>query len=156
MKTLSSLWTRANGRKIGLGWAVLVAWPLLSALAGLGLWLFICRLCNQAEMETWARYAGSLQAGAWFEKGHRRLLELSPEPSVTFTGKTDGPFEIWTWTQHRSSPLLSVQTDDAAFVEAFNDAMRRHWKNETEARAGDLTNPNQPRSPENHPQAPPP
>jgi len=80
-------------------------------------------------METWASYAGGLQARVWFQEGRYRLLELSQVEKVEFTGRTNGPFEIWTWTHYTNYPWLTVQTADQEFVDAFNRRMRQLWEN---------------------------
>jgi hypothetical protein len=79
------------------------------------------------SMETWASYAGKLQARVWFQEGHHRLLEISSEDKSQFTGRTDGPFEIWTWTHYTNTPSLTVQTADKEFVDSFNLRMRQLW-----------------------------
>ena len=78
-------------------------------------------------MEVWASHAGKLQARIWFEEEHYRLLELSAEGNLEFTGRSDGPFEIWTWRHYENPPSLSVETADEHFVDGLNSRMRRLW-----------------------------
>jgi hypothetical protein len=135
MKRLSIRWARINERKVGLGWVTLTGCFVISALVGVSMWFFTYRLCTRMSMETWARYAGALQASVWSQQGRHRLLELSPEEPLKFTGRTEGPFEIWTWRAPSGDSSLTVQTDDAVFVDAFNVRMRQLWK-ETSRRTG--------------------
>jgi len=127
MNPLSTLWLRAKERKLGLGWIV-VTWLSLSLAFGIGMWFFVYRMATQMSMETWASCAGGLQAKVWFQEGHYRLLEMSPSDKLEFTGRTNGPFEIWTWTHYTNTPSLTVQTADQKFVDAFNRRMRQLWE----------------------------
>jgi hypothetical protein len=61
------------------------------------------RFVVQMKMETWADMAGHYQAKVFFDEGRYRLLELHPIIKIDaenfgskFTGKSEGPFEIWT------------------------------------------------------------
>ncbi|HOK78249.1 MAG TPA: hypothetical protein PLW35_11085, partial [Verrucomicrobiota bacterium] len=90
---------------------------------------YFYRMCTQMSMETWASYAGGLQATVWFQQGRYRLLELSSSDKTEFTGRTNGPFEIWTWPNSATNPMLTVTTADKAFVDAFNRRMRQLVKN---------------------------
>jgi hypothetical protein len=113
-------------RKIKWGWFI-TCWFFFSTALGIGIWFFAYRLSTEAEMDTWASYAGKLQAGVWFQEGHYRLLELAPDERSQFTGRTNGPFEIWTWTHYTNSSLLSVPMADQWFIEAFNSRMQQLW-----------------------------
>jgi hypothetical protein len=93
-----------------------------------GLWFFGYKVSTQLSMEGWASYAGRLQARVLFQEGHYRLLELSPSEEWEFTGKTNGPFEIWTWRHSTNDAWLTVQTADAEFVHAFNQRMKQMWE----------------------------
>lgn len=99
----------------------------LSAAVGIGMWFYAYRMCTQMSMETWASYAGKLQARAWFQEGRYRILELSSAEQSQFTGRTNGPFEVWTWTHYTNTPSLTVQTADLTFIDAFNSRMRELW-----------------------------
>jgi hypothetical protein len=99
----------------------------LSVAVGVSIWFYTYRISTQISMETWASYVGKLQARVWFQEGHYRLLELSPDDKSHFTGRTDGPFEIWTWTHYTNTPSLTVQSADKEFVGAFNSRMRQLW-----------------------------
>jgi hypothetical protein len=127
MNPLSTLWRRAKERKLGIA-LFLVTWLSLSLAFGISMWFFVYRLATRMTMETWATYAGGLQARVWFQEGHHRLLELSPSEKVEFTGKTNGPFEVWTWTHYTNNPWLTVQTADQEFVDAFNRRMKQLWE----------------------------
>ena len=99
------------------GW---VLWPVVLSL------LFVSyRITSQMSMETWAEYAGKLQARVWFQEGKYRVLELSPDEKSQFTGKKDGDFEIWTWTHYTNSSWMVARSADRQFVEAFNQRMRQ-------------------------------
>lgn len=126
MNPLGAFWCRLKDRKPGFGW-VLVACLALSLAFGVSLWFYVYRISTEMSMETWARYAGKLQARVWFQEGHYRLLELSSDERSQFTGKTNGPFEIWTWTHYTNAPSLTVQTVDKEFVDALNLRMRQLW-----------------------------
>lgn len=136
-----------NGMKPALArlpCAIAVAMSLSLAF-GIGIWFFAYRLTTRMSMETWARYAGGLQARVWFEEEHYRLLELSSSEKMEFTGRTNGPFEIWTWTHYTNNPSLTVQTADQKFVDAFNRRMRQLWENrQREAELGGATNGSKP------------
>ncbi len=94
---------------------------------GVSIWFYAYRLTTQSSMETWASYAGKLQARVWFQEGRYRLLELSSDDKPQFTGRTNGPFEVWTWTHYTNAPSLTGQTADRQFVEAFNSRMKQLW-----------------------------
>jgi hypothetical protein len=80
------------------------------------------------SMETWASYAGKLQARIWFQEGRYRMLELSSTDRSEFTGRKDGPFEIWTWPGNTNEPTpLFVPRADQDFVDAVNDTMKDMW-----------------------------
>jgi len=127
MSPLGTWWMRLKERHFGFTW-MLVSWLLLCVTVGLGIWFYAYRLSTQMSTETWARYAGGLQARVWFQEGRYRLLELSSANESRFTGKTDGPFEIWTWTHYTNTPPLTVTTDNHEFVAAFNSRMRQLWE----------------------------
>ena len=119
MNPLGTFWLRLKERKLGFGWVV-VTWLALSVAIGVSIWFYAYKISTQMSMKTWASYAGKLQARVWFQEGRYRLLELSADEKSQFTGRTDGPFEIWTWTHYTSTPSLTVQTADKEFVGAFN------------------------------------
>jgi hypothetical protein len=98
------------------GWVV---WPIVLLLL-----VVPYRLSNQIYLETWASYAGKLQARVWFQEGHVHLLELSPDTKTEFTGRKDGQFEIWTWPHYTNSSWMVASDADREFVGAFNQRMR--------------------------------
>ncbi len=100
-----------------VGW---IAWPVLLLIL-----LITYRLTNQTYLQSWATYAGELQAKVWFQEGHLRLLELSSNPKLEFSGRKDGPFEIWTWKQYPNPNWLLADPADPEFVTAFNLRMRQ-------------------------------
>lgn len=124
----SVFWLKVKARKRELGWGIIVTVALSVAL-GVSSQFYFYRMCTQMSMETWASYAGGLQATVWFQQGRYRLLELSSSDKAEFTGRTNGLFEIWTWPQSGSDPMLTVSTADKAFVDAFNRRMRQLVKN---------------------------
>ncbi len=126
MNPLSTFWMRAKERKVGLGWIVL-SWLALSVALGVSIWFYAYKISMQISMATWASYAGKLQASVWFQDGRYRILELSSDDKSQFTGRIDGPFEIWTWTHYTDTPSFTVQTADETFVETFNSQMRQLW-----------------------------
>ena len=80
---------------------------------------------SRSRLETWADYAGKLQAKVWFQENHYRLLELSPNNKIEFTGRKDGQLEIWTWTDYTNSSWFEAGDPDRMFVQAFNQTMRQ-------------------------------
>jgi hypothetical protein len=113
------------------------AWTLTTRLAIIG-WVFLpvfflvffipYRIMSISRLETWADYAGKLQAKVWFQESHYRLLELSPNGKTEFTGRKDGEFEIWTWTYYTNSSWIDPGNQDLTFVEAFNKKMKQLWE----------------------------
>ena len=102
-----------------LGW---VGWPTFLAI------FFIAyRITSEMSMETWARYAGKLQATVWFQENRYRLLELSPDGPSKFTGRKDGEFEIWTSTHYANPSWFTADNQDREYVDAFNRRMRHLW-----------------------------
>jgi hypothetical protein len=107
-----------------LGW---VGWPILLLIFFLSF-----RTTNRLYLATWANYAGQLQAKAWFDEGHYRLLMVSPDNKTQFTGRKNGPFEIWTWTHYTHFSWVVANDTDREFVTAFNQRMKQltdeKWK----------------------------
>jgi hypothetical protein len=126
MNPLQTFWMRAKELRFGLGWIV-ASWWALSVAIGVSIWFYAYKISTQMSMEAWASYAGKLQARVWFQEGRYRLLELTSDEKSQSTGRTDGPFEIWTWTHYTNAPSLTVQTADKEFVDAFNSRMRQLW-----------------------------
>lgn len=85
---------------------------------------FASRISSEMETESWARHAGRLQANKWFKDGQYRLLELSPDERLHFTGRMEGPFEIWNWTKYEKAAWWQCEPKDGQFVEAFNKRMK--------------------------------
>jgi hypothetical protein len=107
-----------------LGW---VGWPII-----LLVFFMSYRATNRLYLETWAGYAGQLQARVWFQEGHYRLLKVSPDAKAVFTGQKIGPFEVWTWTHYTHCSWLVANDTDGEFVAAFNKQMKQlaeeKWK----------------------------
>lgn len=72
----------------------------------------------------WAAYAGKLQAQSWRADGKLRILELSQNETLMFTGRKSGEFEIWAWPHKAKTNWLEADNADAAFVAAFNRSMK--------------------------------
>lgn len=97
-----------------------IALPLLFAM------VFIpFRIASQSSLETWASYAGKLQARVWFQEGHHRLLVLTPNSKSEFTGRKDGQYEVWSWGHYTNTSWLTVGDPDRQFINAFNERMRQ-------------------------------
>jgi hypothetical protein len=111
-------------------------------------WLFVAfilfalvfmpyRMITQMRMETWASYAGGLQARVWFQENHYRLLELTSitnlDFSPKFTGKNEGAFEIWTHPVYKDTNSnflwiwMNKDDSDQKFVESFNRRRKQLW-----------------------------
>jgi hypothetical protein len=110
---------------------------LLGALAGLPT-IQSYRIITQMRMDTWAEMAGDFQARDLFRTGNCRLLELYPiskfdtgHISSTFTGKKEGPFEIWTRPAYINTKSvlgwLAKDAGDEKYVESFNRSMKQLW-----------------------------
>jgi hypothetical protein len=83
---------------------------------------------SRSEAETWASYAGGLQAKEWFAEGKYRLLEIS-EDDMHFTGRHEGEFEIWAWKSYQKPKWLFLVPDAShRFVQAFNERMRKCYE----------------------------
>jgi hypothetical protein len=141
MNPRATFWLRAKERKFGFSWVV-ATWLALSIAVGVSIWFYAYKTSTQMSMETWASYAGKLQARVWFQEGRYRLLELTSYEKSQFTGRSDGPFEIWTWTGYTNTPSLTVQTADIEFVESFNSRMRQLW--EDRQRGAEQSDPHEP------------
>lgn len=85
------------------------------------------RMLWPTQMYGMAGYAATLQASADFRSGKTRILEISDDVDVKFTGRTTGPFEIWTWPHH---PVLGRPEEytTQTFVEFYNRRMRAMQK----------------------------
>ena len=107
------------------GWVFL---PLMFALWFHGYYTF-----TESTLQTWSSYAGELQAKVYFDDQKCRLLELEPDAEMEFTGRKEGPFEIWSWSYHSQMSWLHTKEANAQFVDSFNDRMRELWqKKETD------------------------
>ncbi|MDR1282445.1 MAG: hypothetical protein LBK99_16735 [Opitutaceae bacterium] len=83
---------------------------------------------SKSEAETWASYAGGLQAKEWFAEGKYRLLEIS-EDDMHFTGRHEGEFEIWTWKNYQKPKWFFLVPDAShRFVQAFNERIRKRYE----------------------------
>lgn len=52
----------------------------------------------EGEVSSMAGYAAALQAHADFRNGVLRQYQLTEDGRAAFTGRHDGPFEVWSWT----------------------------------------------------------
>jgi hypothetical protein len=132
----------ADVRKIlfgTIGWLITTLILLMSILVPY-------RLATQARMETWASYAGKLQARVYFQEGNYRLLELTQEAKINFTdkftGRKDGSFEIWTHPVYQSTNSnwfvwLASDNSDKFFVASFNERMKQLWNEKQISRKTD-------------------
>ena len=93
----------------------------LSILLSRALWREKCGW--RAQIYGMASYAGSLQAKADYHAGNLRLYKIAVEGDIKFTGRTDGPFEIWTWPTH---PVLGEpeKYSSETYVDFYNKRMR--------------------------------
>ena len=97
-------------------------WIVTSCLAlastiGLGIWFYTYRVSAENRIHALASLAGQEQAKAFFNEGHYRLYEISSrEERLEFTGRMDGPYEIWGWAPEEES--------DRVFMDAFNLQMK--------------------------------
>jgi hypothetical protein len=125
-----------NKKRLIIG--LLLATNILTATA-LAYYLWRDHFQWRTQSYGMAGYAASLQARTDFENGKRRLLELSLSEESKFTGRTDGPFEIWTWVHYPAlgGPHTYVSN---TFVEFYNRKMRYMQENPDEFRT-DRTEP---------------
>ncbi|HXE55399.1 MAG TPA: hypothetical protein VN541_20410 [Tepidisphaeraceae bacterium] len=89
------------------------------------------------ELYGFATYAGSMQAHADYCNGVLREYELSAGGHSDFTGRRDGPFQIWRWTYY---PDLGRNNRFAnqAFVQAYNSRMKFMQAHPDEWRADEM------------------
>jgi hypothetical protein len=75
------------------------------------------------EMFAMAALAGSLQARADYERGNLQLYEVAADSEMKATGRSEGPFQIWTWPFHS---MLGQPNKFAAeqFVKSYNTKMK--------------------------------
>jgi hypothetical protein len=98
------------------------------------------RTIEQMKMETWATYAGSIQAKVFFQEGYYRLLKLYPINKIDgsdfaskFMGQNEGAFAIWTRPVYKDKnsnflwKWLNEDNSDQEFVESFNKRMKQLW-----------------------------
>jgi|GEM_PF-6443799 len=108
-------------RRIMIGLVVSCSIAMFMVMCG-SLW-FSYRTSTQMSTEMWAAYAGKLQAQSWRAEGKLRILELSQDENLTFTGRKSGEFEIWAWPHKAKTSWLEAENADDAFVAAFNRSM---------------------------------
>lgn len=76
-----------------------------------------------------AGYAAAMQAYADFANGVLRQYELVPDENrAKFTGRHDGPFEVWTWPYFPSLGRGDIYATQR-FVEIYNLKMRYMQRN---------------------------
>jgi hypothetical protein len=111
-----------------LGWPV--AHILFSILLMLTVSFFVQRVLTRMMIEHWASYAGTLQAKVYIQEGKFRILELAGDQKSEFTGRREGPFEIWTHVSRTNSSfyerVVLPVTGDLEYIAAFNRRMREH------------------------------
>ena len=79
-------------------------------------------LCHLAA-DGYAQLAASLRAIHDYRTGQLRIFVLKPDGREEFTGRKDGPYELWTWPTHPTLGRTSTMADEA-YVNRYNLRMR--------------------------------
>ena len=96
---------------------------------------------QQMTVTTWAGYAGRLQARQHFHQGKYRIYTLAENAKSEYTGKVDGPFEIWTWTIYPEMRWFHETEANQTFVNDYNRVMRRMWMERQHTNSAEPTPP---------------
>lgn len=107
--------------------AILVISNILTA--SFALKIYWDKLLFQTQVFGLATYAGALQAANDFQNNKFRLYELKEDGNLEFTGKKEGPFELWYWPYHPitfdGGKEMEVQSN---FTTRYNRSMRRLYQ----------------------------
>ena len=111
---------------------LLIVALLLTNLLTAGVLVFALRqerIQWRTQMYGMAWYAATLQAAGDYDSGNMRLLEAAEGGGIEFTGRSEGPFEVWTWPSYPELqfPGLSrpVEYTTERFVASYNRHMRK-------------------------------
>ena len=74
-----------------------------------------------------AGYASALQCSADFRAGRFRVFEVTERGDLKYTGKKDGPFEVWTRPYYPILGHPSRFTEDS-FAKSYNDLARYKYR----------------------------
>lgn len=90
--------------------------------------LWVDRIESKRQIAQWreestrlAAFAGPLLAITDHQSGRLRVYELTTDPGLQKTGRTDGPFEVW---PRLYAPTPAGEAIDGTFVETYNAKMR--------------------------------
>lgn len=79
----------------------------------------------KGEVYAMSVYAGTIQASVDNNCNILRIYKLSSKKDRSFTGVTEGPFEIWHWPSLRGSKYSS-----SIYVEAYNRKTMKLYQDE--------------------------
>ena len=87
----------------------------------------------ESQMYAMAGYAAAGQALDDYEAGTLRLYELAENGERKFSGRYEGPFEIWYWPYYPISGQPGKYTQEV-FIEAYNRKMKYMHKNSEDSK----------------------
>ncbi len=90
----------------------------------------------EIQMCGMAGYAASGQALDDYRAGTLRLYELVENGECEFSGRYEGPFEIWYWPYYPISGHPGKYTQEV-FIEAYNRKMNYMHKNSENSKLGE-------------------
>jgi len=107
---------------------IIVIILLMSNLATLGILMYTVKQSqrHKDEMVLMAKYAAAGQVLDDLEHDLLRLYELREEGEREFTGRKEGPFEIWYYPYY---PILSKPAKESteAFIQMYNSKMKNMY-----------------------------
>lgn len=123
------------------GWkaaAILLGLALLGSL-GLLAYEFYSNYCYKRKLEAVSKLAGLDDAIVSYGRGYLRLYELDEtnRDRSEFTGRREGPFEIWHLPYNASEPA-SWRSSDRIYWQEYNDMMHYQFNNPKRYRSGSL------------------
>jgi hypothetical protein len=107
---------------------IIVIILLMSNLATLGILLPSVEQSQRykEEMVLMAKYTAALQVLADLDHNVLRLYELKKEGEREFTGRKEGPFEIWYYPYYPISGKPAKEAQEA-FVKMYNSKMKNMY-----------------------------
>lgn len=136
---------RPNRRRLLLVIVLLLTNVTTAALLARSWWV---DWMAQNELYGFATYAGAMQAHADYANGVHRQYELVADTRSGFTGRHDGPFEVWRWTYYPDLGQSHLRANQA-FVEMYNTKMRFMLQHPDEFRADEMGGHNEERQAQN-------
>ena len=118
-------------------WAILLIVTLvLTNLVTAGILvqaLWFDRMRWRQQMYGMAWYAATLQAASDYDSGKMRLLEAVQGADIEPTGRSEGPFEVWTWPMCADPQLPGISRPAEYSTDRFVSSYNRHMKKLHEA-----------------------